>query len=182
MAAAPARRNVAHMFRNVLVGVDGRDGGRDAIALARLLAQRSGRITLAHVYDYEWTPGTRQPLGRLARHRKARHLLERERAAAGLDARIVPVGDARVATGLCSLAEARGIDVIVIGSSRRGAIGRLLLGDDAAETLGAAPCPVAIAPRGYAPGGDPPPEDPLELASIQPDEPELVGTSPQEGA
>jgi hypothetical protein len=37
------------MFDNVLVGVDGRQGGRDAIALARRLCAPEARIALAHV-------------------------------------------------------------------------------------------------------------------------------------
>ena len=38
------------MFKNVLVGVDGRAGGRDAIALASRLRDPDGELTLAHVY------------------------------------------------------------------------------------------------------------------------------------
>jgi hypothetical protein len=43
-------RKGSTMFRRVLVGVDGRSGGRDAIALARRLAAPDGVITLAHIY------------------------------------------------------------------------------------------------------------------------------------
>ena len=38
------------MFVKVLVGVDGLQGGRDAVALARILVAAAGEITLAHVY------------------------------------------------------------------------------------------------------------------------------------
>lgn len=38
------------MFNNALIGVDGRQGGRDAIALARQLARPQTALTLAHVY------------------------------------------------------------------------------------------------------------------------------------
>jgi len=37
------------VFSNVLVGVDGRQGGRDAIALAKQLAAPDGQIALAHI-------------------------------------------------------------------------------------------------------------------------------------
>ena len=37
------------MFSNVIVGIDGGPGGRDALALARHLAGHA-EITLAHVY------------------------------------------------------------------------------------------------------------------------------------
>ena len=39
------------MFRKVLIGVDGTSNGRDAIALARVLAEPDARlISLAHVH------------------------------------------------------------------------------------------------------------------------------------
>jgi nucleotide-binding universal stress UspA family protein len=37
------------MFKHIVVGVDGREGGRDAVALARLLGAMGGKLTLAHV-------------------------------------------------------------------------------------------------------------------------------------
>src|SRR4029077_18348836 len=43
-------RGATEMFKNVVIGVDGRDGGRDAIALARVLCDPDGELTLAHVY------------------------------------------------------------------------------------------------------------------------------------
>ena len=44
------------MFKNVLVGVDGRAGGRDAIALASQLANPDGKLTLAHVHTGDLRP------------------------------------------------------------------------------------------------------------------------------
>jgi hypothetical protein len=41
------------VFDNVVIGVDGRSGGRDAIALAKRLAAPDARVTLAHVYGSE---------------------------------------------------------------------------------------------------------------------------------
>jgi hypothetical protein len=38
------------MFQKVLVGVDGRAGGRDAIALAQQLVASASRLVLADVY------------------------------------------------------------------------------------------------------------------------------------
>jgi len=37
------------MFRNVIVGVDHHEGGRDAVVLAKQLVSGTGRLTLAHV-------------------------------------------------------------------------------------------------------------------------------------
>jgi nucleotide-binding universal stress UspA family protein len=61
--------------------------------------------------------------------------------------------------GLHDLAEERGADLLVVGSSSRGVLGRAMLGDDTRAALNGAPCAVAIAARGYA-------EHPLPLASI----------------
>lgn len=47
------------------------------------------------------------------------------------------------------LAEATGADLLVVGSSRRGLLGRVLLGDDTRAALNGAPCAVAVAPSGY---------------------------------
>jgi len=53
------------------------------------------------------------------------------------------------------LAQERAADLIVVGSSRHAFLGRILLGDDARESLDGAPCAVAIAPHEFAgsPGG-----------------------------
>jgi hypothetical protein len=42
------------MFRDVVIGVDFADGGREAIALARTLCERPGRVTLTHVVTSDW--------------------------------------------------------------------------------------------------------------------------------
>jgi nucleotide-binding universal stress UspA family protein len=48
------------------------------------------------------------------------------------------------------LAEAQRADLIVLGSSRRSGLDRVLVGDDTRAGLQGAPAPVAVAPRGYA--------------------------------
>jgi nucleotide-binding universal stress UspA family protein len=55
-----------------------------------------------------------------------------------------------VGRGLHELAEREGADLLVVGSTRRGLLGRAMLGDDTSHALNGAPCAVAIAPVGYA--------------------------------
>jgi nucleotide-binding universal stress UspA family protein len=57
---------------------------------------------------------------------------------------------------LHDLAEQLGAAAIVVGSSHRGRVGRLLIGDVAVGLLHGSPCPVAVAPRDYdaMPGSD----------------------------
>ena len=136
------------MFTNVLIGVDGRQGGRDAIALARKLAEREATITLAHVCTpilgrgaveaLEWQRG------------EAEKLLERERKLAAVNAHLSVRDPFPVGGGLHELAEEQQADLLVVGSTRHALLGRVLMGDDCRAALEGAPCAVAIAPRGYA--------------------------------
>lgn len=55
---------------------------------------------------------------------------------------------------LHDVAEHYNAAAIVVGSSHRGPVGRVLMGDVAAGLLHGAPCPVVVAPRGYAAPAD----------------------------
>jgi nucleotide-binding universal stress UspA family protein len=138
------------MFENVLVGVDGQEGGRDAIALARKLVGGDGKLTLAHLYIGDTVPW-RGSGGAFdaARHQRGLALLTAARDEAGVEAELVCIGSSSVGRGLHLLAESPGADLLVVGSSRRGLLGRVLLGDDTRASLNGAPCAVAIAPAGY---------------------------------
>ena len=136
------------MFGNILIGVDGRAGGRDAIALARRLAAPSASFTLAHVDAGPVSWWDHQIAEERVFDRSASMLAaERERAA--LPAGIVCVGGTAPAPGLHDLAAERAADLIVVGSSRHALLGRVLLGDDARASLDGAPCAIAIPPHGY---------------------------------
>jgi len=137
------------MFDNVLIGVDGRAGGRDAIALAIRLAAPSASLTFAHVDagPFSWRGHC---IGEERVFDRSASMLAAERERAGIPAAIVCVGGRTPAQGLHDLARERAADLIVVGSSRHGPLGRVLLGDDARESLDGAPCAVAIAPHGYA--------------------------------
>jgi nucleotide-binding universal stress UspA family protein len=148
------------MFENVLVGVDGRSNGRDAIALARQLADRDARLTLAHVRDGQLHPSQATAPGMLGDRRAvSQSMLEEERATAAVDAQVVSVGALNPGRGLHEQAESRGADLLVVGSCDRGVLGRAMLGDDTRAALNGAPCAVAVASAGYA-------EGPAELAEI----------------
>ncbi len=139
------------MFNNVLAGVDGDEGGRDAVALAKTLAAEDGRLTFAYVYrgdPHRWR-GSSPPL-EAAEEEHARQLLEKAREEAGVTARVRWHGASTVGRGLHELAEQIGADVLVVGSSRRSLMGRVLLGNDTSAALNGSPCAVAIAPAGYA--------------------------------
>lgn len=127
------------MFKNVLVGVDGRPNGRDAIALASRLTGPDGKLTLAHVRD-----------DGVAESADCEKLLEEERIGADVKAELLSVVSASPGRGLHQQAEEQGADLLVVGSCDHGAFGRAMLGDDTRAALNGAPCAVAIASRGYA--------------------------------
>jgi nucleotide-binding universal stress UspA family protein len=137
------------MFENALVGVDGRSGGRDAIALAAQLLAPHGRLTLAHVYGSALLIGRGAALALPEEREHALQMLRAEREAAGVRAELVLFEDVAPARGLHTLAELHHFDLLVVGSCHHGLLGRVLLGDDAADALNGAPCATAIAPYGY---------------------------------
>ncbi|MBK8295414.1 MAG: universal stress protein [Solirubrobacterales bacterium] len=51
--------------------------------------------------------------------------------------------------GLTKVAEEIDSDLVIVGSSSRGPIGRVLVGDVGARVASGAPCPVAVVPRGW---------------------------------
>ena len=118
------------MFENVLVGVDGGGGGRDAIALARQLGGERARYLLMNTVS-------RPPLGRGAAVwlpaccRYAEELLERERSETGIDARLAMDWVRSPARALHDRALREGSDLVVVGASHRHHLLWLLLGDDA---------------------------------------------------
>lgn len=138
------------MFKRILIGVDGREGGRDAIALGGRLLADGGRLTLANVYPgegYVWRGGN--PAYTIAVHDDAMKLLTVSREEGGIGADLRCIGTASIGHGLHTIAEEIGADLLVVGSSRRGLVGRVLLGDDTRAALDGAPCAVAVAPADY---------------------------------
>src|ERR1700747_240373 len=113
------------MFKNVIVGVDGRGGGRDAVALASKLLDGAGKLTLAHVRQGETHPYHASARGFLDQERDAAaKLLEAERDETGVSAELVSVVGASAARGLHERAEEQGADLIGVGSGQRGGVGR----------------------------------------------------------
>ena len=138
------------MFKNVIVGVDGPEGGRDAIALARQIASPDATITLAHVYGTDWlAPRGALILASIAAD-ESQLLLSRERDTSRIDAQLVSGPQSSPGRGLHEIADRHHADLLVVGSSRHALLGRALVGDDTRAGLNEAPCAIAIAPRGYA--------------------------------
>jgi hypothetical protein len=102
------------MFEKVLVGVDERQGGVDAIALAKQLAGSKAEFTLAHVCKLGPGPGGVMGWALESALDAARLLLERKREEASIDAELAVSAASSIAGGLRDLAEDRGADLLVV--------------------------------------------------------------------
>lgn len=139
------------MFERIIVGVDAEPGGGDAVELAERLLPVGGELILANVYLGDPEPARGPgPSADDAARTPGLELLEGVRRRVDLDARLESVRSSSVGRGLHELAESEGANLLVIGSCRRGLIGRVLVGDDTRDALNGAPCAVAVAPSGYA--------------------------------
>lgn len=138
------------MFNRVLVGVDEHEGARDAVALAKQLTAPGGKLTLGNVYRGDAGPRVRGYEREAREISRSRALLQAARNRAGIDAQLRWTGAHSVGRGLHELDEVLRADLLVVGSTRRGLLGRVFLSDDTQAALEGAPCAVAIAPSGYA--------------------------------
>jgi len=137
------------MFKTIVVGIDGREGGRDALSLAaRMALIAGGELVAVHAVPFDQFVGAPK-LNTVAETEAERRLAD-ELSAAGLTARIRVVADGSPAHALHRIAAEECADLIVVGSTHHGAVGRVLAGDDAAATLHGAGRPVAVAPHGLA--------------------------------
>jgi len=139
----------------IIAAVDPRRADRAPAALGALLSRSTGApLLLAATYPLDRSVDSLYP-------EYARSLrLDAERAlrriAAGVDAETVAVpADGSPAHALHDLAEHEHASLLVIGSSRRGQLGRVLPGAVTDRLLHGAPCPVAVAPAGFTAGAAP---------------------------
>ena len=136
----------------IITGFDTSAEAVDGLALARLLTDLvGGELVVARVFDGEIEH--EEPDRRF--QRKVRETIGETRRAVvaaipGVATDVMPVVDLRVSRGLHALAEAREAAFLVLGSTHHGPLGRLLLGSTAEGVINGAPCPVAVAPPGFA--------------------------------
>ena len=143
-----------------LVGYTADRGGREALALGRMLALSAGdSLIVCTVVPETW--GYPSPARVDAEYaafldRHARRALARARATLGGDvqADMVARSASSVVAGLVAVAEDTRAELIVLGSARHGPIGRFTVGSVTEGLQQLAPVPVALAPKGYRPTAD----------------------------
>jgi nucleotide-binding universal stress UspA family protein len=136
-------------LQTIIVGVDGDEGGRDALALAaRLQWTFPSRVIAVLSHPGDGIPSrASSPAYEMAMRNEALRTLigELSRAAVTAEAEVVSAPSPRRA--LHDVAKQRGAQLIVVGANRHGPLARVMGRDASAATLRGAPCPVAVARR-----------------------------------
>lgn len=137
------------MPQPIVVGFDGSDHGFDALALGRALVRTlETRLLVVVAYtpqEWLWAPGTAQPMSDEERETVAD---QARTALADVDCEVRTVPSPSAAGALHAEAEREGAQMVVVGATHHGTVGRTLLGTVTQEVLDAAPCAVAVAPPG----------------------------------
>jgi len=135
------------MYANVIVGVDGKPGGRDASALASMLAAAGAFVSLVYVSTTGPDAGVE---AEFADEDVLASALAEELDLCGGDAQLERVPALSVAAGLEQVAEHRNADLIIVGATHRHGLSRLLSPDHVTSVIHHTPCGVAVAPAGLA--------------------------------
>ncbi len=139
------------MFRKVIVGFDGSERGLDALMLGQTLTAPEGELIVCCVHHLQPLSARIDPTEPTIDHTSAQESVERATRMLKGDLTVTPMflaGESTAKT-LQQAAISEQADLIVLGSSHRGALGRVLAGSVTQKTLHEAPCPVAVAPVGF---------------------------------
>lgn len=148
----------------ICAGFDGRAGGRDAATLAGVLARDDAPLLVVAVVPFpprgfgegdEGTAASAPTWDDLVARLEARghEVIDSQLGAgalAGVDFQRRVVLDDSPARALMAIAEAEEPEMLVLGSTSRGTLGRVFAGTIPTKLLSGAPCAVAVAPRGFA--------------------------------
>jgi nucleotide-binding universal stress UspA family protein len=144
------RHGMTDFVPPVLVGIDGTPSGLEALAVGSALAVLTGSsLVLGAVYGYEggglaasliWPPyGDAERWLEDAQRQQPTAIRSSTRTMLSTSA----------AHGLVELAGLESARAIVLGSSRRGPVGRVLAGSTARRVVHGAPCAVAVVPHDW---------------------------------
>ena len=130
----------------IVIGFDGGMESCDALRLGSDLAHSMGAVLLV---------AAASPPGQFSSSEAQRFVEIFDRARQELPNRDFAMREMRgvaPAAGLKDLASREQADLVVVGSTHRGKLGRVVPGSVVERLISGSPCPVAVAPRGYARG------------------------------
>jgi nucleotide-binding universal stress UspA family protein len=138
------------VIERIAVGIDGFDEGRDAAVLGAMIARAIGAELLLVAVHPNPLIVLPQELGWTGLHKRAEASLRETRDAVAPGARIAVETDWSVPRALDRVVERERRDLLVLGSSRSGPDGRVLIGGRTRQLLSHSACALAVAPRGLS--------------------------------
>lgn len=141
------------MFTKVLVAVAGTHADAAAVSAARAVAPHA-ELHLVHVYADGNEPIAPEQHYRAKFRSDAQRVLQTAAADASAS-HLHAVPGYSASEGIKRLATSLDVGLIVLGSSERGIVGRILLGDVSRAVLHGAPCPVLCVAHGQSPAAPP---------------------------
>jgi nucleotide-binding universal stress UspA family protein len=139
--------------KRILVGFDGSDESHDALRLGNAFAELEGaKLIVAAVFSFDPLPLQANTTFAEAEAEYFKQRFDEAQSQLGHGFESRPVSWVSPAKALNDIAEGEQIDLIVIGSTHRGSVGRVFPGSVGERLLHGAPCAVAVAPRGFAQG------------------------------
>jgi nucleotide-binding universal stress UspA family protein len=135
----------------LLIGYDGSEQGRDALALGAALARLDGAdVIVGAVLSHDPFVPDPRPYEKAVARDSERLSAQAAKVLGDVDFAMRAVGGASPPGALDSWAADEDSDYIVLGSTHRGALGQVLPGGVGERLLAGAPCAVVIAPHGFA--------------------------------
>lgn len=142
---------VSPLYSTILVGYDGRESGSDALALAQGLGAIEGaRLVLCVALELDPLATPAAAYERAIAEAEERMTTEASRTLGQTPFRLRVIGGVSAPRALHEVAEDERADVIVLGSTHRHGLGRVVPGSVAERLLHGAPCAVLVAPSGFA--------------------------------
>jgi nucleotide-binding universal stress UspA family protein len=136
-------------FSHLAVGIDGFDEGHDAAALGHALATAMGAKLLLAGVVLDPLVVLPEEMNLTALRREAEQSVRHARDQLAPEARVTVESDLFVARGLERVVQREHSDLLIVGSSRHGHEGEVMIGRWTRQLLHDAKCALAVAPRGY---------------------------------
>jgi nucleotide-binding universal stress UspA family protein len=152
-----ARRGIGSqpVSERIVIGFPATPQGEDALALGSLLARLLGaKPVVTRVIPWPRHLLGDDPDAAIERETRGAFDLARDRLA-GLEIETRAIAEASVSRALFDVIDETEAELVVVGSTHRGTVGRLMPGNVTSALLHGAATAVAVAPRGYCEGPRP---------------------------
>jgi nucleotide-binding universal stress UspA family protein len=150
MERGAKRHSLSDMKREIVLGFDPEHGGQDALDLGALLAEvLAAKIVVVTALPWPQSTVELQGIETKLEEQMETPFADARQRLSGLDVETRAIASGTASSALADVARSDEAQLLVIGSSHRGPLGRTLAGSVGESLLHGAPCAVAVAPHGY---------------------------------